>query len=109
MANASATRSASSGDHIPSMERIPLSARTFDENRPPIVDPTTKPHRNVWCKPVVQKKPPNGGYALVTRYSQALTPNYNDRSHQKNFTTAPFKSPITLCFERMLGAGKFRF
>lgn len=39
--------------------------------------------------------------STVSKKTNHCTPDHRRRAN------APFKSPITLCFERMLGAGKF--
>ena len=42
-----------------------------------------------------------GTSCTISKKSNPYTPDHRRRSN------APFKSPITLCFERILGAGKF--
>lgn len=70
-----------------------------------------------WTKEVASM-PPSAGVAYPEKLQPmqqpmyASTPKANCRSQygqHPSRASVPFKSPITLCFEQMLGAGKYRF
>jgi hypothetical protein len=88
------------------MSRPPLASKPIlgvNSNSVPIAG---------WYKPVGSMPTLAGGVYPEKKPMYASTPksSYANRSQQygrPSQASAPFKSPITLCFDRMLGAGKY--
>jgi hypothetical protein len=84
--------------------------------------PPHGPPQHGWAKPPMARQPPvrqphmlvqqpHGSYNMAAkentmRYGQVMTPKIQERNRDQRASAAPFQSPTTLSFERMLSAGK---